>query len=127
MIVRIQGRRALHRTLFSSTPGAATGASDCNPTHLADPTPGPVKRALKELYRSGSGPKRTGAGQPRIVTVVTGGGGTTLAWLLSEPGASSCLLEALVPYDKMSCLDFLGRHGHSADGIGFCSQDMAIR
>ena len=53
--------------------------------------------------------------------------------MLCEPGASSCLLEAAVPYDKESCVRFaVGEHDddHDAraalDQIGFCSEEMAV-
>ena len=46
-------------------------------------------------------------GQPRVVAAITGGGGLFFADLLREPGASSCLLEGVVPYDKHSCLSIL--------------------
>jgi hypothetical protein len=60
-----------------------------------------------------------------VVIVNTGGGGALHKWLLSKPGLSSLLLEAVVPYDKHSCVDFLRVQGRSADGVGFCSEDMA--
>jgi hypothetical protein len=82
-----------------------------------DPTPAPVKAALRALYLSGAppsgGPLDARLGQPRVVAATTGGGGHLLAFFLSEPGASSCLLEAVVPYDKHSCLGFLARGGRS--------------
>ena len=65
---------------------------------VADPTPAPVKAALRELYLAGGEPipggrgKRDVFGQPRVVAVATGGGGHLFAWLLCEPGATSCLL-----------------------------------
>lgn len=90
----------------------------------ADPTPPLVKTALKQLYLNGTGKKKDGIGQTRVVAAVTGGGGHLLAYMLSEPGASSCLLEALVPYDKSSLLSLLARHQRSAPR-GFCSEDMA--
>ena len=95
----------------------------------ADPRPPPVTAALKELFLRGTKRPQL-VGQPRVAAVVTGGGGHFLSWALSEPGASSCLLEALVPYDKNSCLSFLGRHRRAealerGGGVGFCSEDMA--
>ena len=93
----------LNRTgLFRAAPlvRADSTSTTANPTHFPDPTPAPIKTALRQLYRSGTGPKKTAAGQPRVVVITTGGGGHAFAWLLSEPGASSCLLEGLVPYDK---------------------------
>jgi hypothetical protein len=66
-------------------------------------------------------PKGRGFGQPRVVAAVTGGGGHLFAYMLSEPGGSSTLLEGLVPYDKQSCLGLLGSQGRDADGIQFCA------
>jgi hypothetical protein len=56
-----------------------------------------------------------------VVAAVTGGGGHLFAYMLSEPGGSSTLLEGLVPYDKQSCLGLLGSQGRDADGIQFCA------
>ena len=39
---------------------------------------------------------------------VSGAGSQTIAWLLGVPGASRSLLEVLVPYGRVSMLDFLG-------------------
>ena len=87
--------------------------------------PAPAVEAIRALYRRGSGRRKIGPGQPRVVAVVTGGGGSLFSWLLSEPGASSCLLEGLVPYGKDSLNEFLAEHGRSADHVGFCSPEMA--
>ena len=45
---------------------------------------------------------------PQAVVAVAGAGSEALAWLLSVPGASRTLLEALVPYGRNSMIDFLG-------------------
>ena len=90
----------------------------------------PITDALKQLYNSGTDdawPPAAKAGQPQVVVVVTGGGGQLVGAMLSLPGASSCLLEAVCPYSKASCLSFLATHGRSAEGIGFCSEDMALQ
>ena len=87
----------------------------------------PPIAAVRELYRRGSGRRKVGPGQPRVVSCITGGGGQFFSWLLSEPGASSCLLEGRIPYDKASCVEFLSTHGRSADGIGYCSEAMAVQ
>ena len=94
----------------------------------SDTTLPPVKRLLKKLYLSGTSEKGTPRlGQPRVVAAITGGGGLFFADLLREPGASSCFLEGVIPYDKNSCLSFISRHRRLAqlEGIGFCSADMA--
>ena len=66
-------------------------------------------------------------GQPRVVLAITGGGGSIFSDLFGTAGASSCILEAVIPYSKNSCLDFLKRQKRDATGIGFCSEDMAWR
>ena len=45
---------------------------------------------------------------PQAVVALAGAGSEALAWLLSVPGASRTLLEALVPYGRNSMIDFLG-------------------
>ena len=108
----------------------------------------PINAALKQLYLCGTHGtgryKRAKLGQPRVVIAVTGGGGQMMSEMLMQvfaryhvpnlihrlflqPGASSCILEAVVPYSKNSCLDFLARNNQSAEGIGFCSEEMAWR
>lgn len=44
----------------------------------------------------------------RAVIAVTGGGSAALSRLLSEPGASRTVLEALVPYHEYALAEFLG-------------------
>ena len=44
----------------------------------------------------------------RAVIAVAGAGGRALAWLLSVPGASGTVLEAIVPYGRSSLVEFLG-------------------
>ncbi len=62
----------------------------------------------------------------RCVLAVTGGGAGAVAWLLSVPGGSRTVLEAVVPYSEESLCEFLGRRPDS-----FCSgptsRAMAIR
>ncbi|GMH82730.1 hypothetical protein TL16_g09359 [Triparma laevis f. inornata] len=65
--------------------------------------------------------------QPRFTACITGGGGNFFRWMLAKPGASSTLLEGIVPYDKHSCLNFLAANGETSVGIGFCSKEMAVR
>ena len=43
------------------------------------------------------------------VITVTGGGSSALAWLLSVPGASNTVIEAVVPYSAASLAKLLGR------------------
>jgi hypothetical protein len=47
--------------------------------------------------------------QGRSVVVTAGAGTQAVAWLLGVAGASRTLLEALVPYDESSFIDFLGQ------------------
>ena len=62
----------------------------------------------------------------RCVLAVAGGGAGAVASLLSVPGGSRTLLEAVVPYAEESLCEFLGRRPDS-----FCSvptsRAMAIR
>ena len=62
----------------------------------------------------------------RCALAVTGGGAGAVAWLLSVPGGSRTVLEAVVPYAEESLGEFLGRRPDS-----FCSvptsRVMAIR
>ena len=44
----------------------------------------------------------------KVVLAVAGTGSQALAWLLGVPGASRTLLEAVVPYERQSMIDFLG-------------------
>ena len=89
--------------------------------------PAPAAAAIRALYRRGSGRRKTGPGQPRAVVLATGGGGSLFKWMTSEPGATSCLLEARVPYAKESLVALLAEHGRNIDGVGFCSEGMAAR
>ena len=45
----------------------------------------------------------------RAVVAVAGAGSQGIAWLLGVSGASRTLLEVLVPYGRLSMIDFLGR------------------
>jgi hypothetical protein len=55
------------------------------------------------------------------VMAVTGGGAGAIAELLSVPGGSQSLLEAVVPYSEMALSDWLGRRPES-----FCSEETAL-
>ena len=120
---RLFSRRLCSRRLSTSSPPPLPSTLH----HGGDATLSPVKDVLRSLYLSGRGKAR--AGQPRVVAAVTGGGGHIFADFLREPGASSTLLEGLIPYDKESCLSFLGRHGRRnralGEEVGFCSAEMA--
>ena len=52
----------------------------------------------------------------RCVLAVAGGGAGAVGWLLSVPGGSRTVLEAVVPYSEESLYEFLGRRPDS-----FCS------
>jgi nicotinamide mononucleotide (NMN) deamidase PncC len=60
------------------------------------------------------------AGPYRYVVAVTGGGAGAVAALLSVPGASRSVLEALVPYHERALVEFLGRAPDQ-----FCSAETA--
>src|SRR5580698_635841 len=55
-----------------------------------------------------------------LVLALTGGGSQAIAELLTVPGASRCVLEALVPYSELALARFLGGHPDH-----FCSPPAA--
>ena len=57
----------------------------------------------------------------RLVLTVTGGGSRAISDLLSEPGASSTILEATVPYSTGALADWIGREPDC-----FCSRETAL-
>ena len=57
-----------------------------------------VRKVVEEIH----------ATPPQAVVAVAGAGSQALAWLLGVAGASRTLLEALVPYGRLSMIDFLG-------------------
>ena len=52
--------------------------------------------------------ERIHASPKRAVIAPAGAGASALAWLLSVPGASGTVLEAIVPYGRSSMIEFLG-------------------
>jgi hypothetical protein len=80
---------------------------------------------VKALYLQGSGKRRNWSGQKRVCTVVTGGGGRLFGHLLGEPGATTFLLEGVVPYDKHAFLGYLKTQGRELPA-GFCSAASAV-
>ncbi|GAX76497.1 hypothetical protein CEUSTIGMA_g3942.t1 [Chlamydomonas eustigma] len=58
----------------------------------------------------------------KAVIVVTGGAVQASSWLLSVPGASNTVIEALVPYARESLSSFLGHEPEQ-----FCSESTAIQ
>eukprot|EP01052_Picozoa_sp_SAG31_P058212 SAG31_NODE_17659_length_662_cov_1.433393_1_plen_174_part_00 len=79
----------------------AAEAAEAAPA-VASPPPAEVGAVVRELFLAGKGPQKLG--QSRVVAAVTGGGGPFWSFLLGVPGASTCLLEGVVPYDKQSCV-----------------------
>ncbi|KAF3431926.1 hypothetical protein FNV43_RR26662 [Rhamnella rubrinervis] len=61
----------------------------------------------------------------QAVLYLSGGASRTLGWLLSVPGAANTVLEAVIPYSRMSAIQLLGKIPNQ-----FCSQrtseDMAL-
>ncbi|KAK3036702.1 hypothetical protein RJ639_030526 [Escallonia herrerae] len=45
----------------------------------------------------------------QAVLYISGGASQTLGWLISVPGASNTVLEALIPYSRMSMIQLLGK------------------
>ena len=62
------------------------------------------------------------SGSHRAVLAITGGGTTAISQLLSVPGASKTILEAIVPYALVSLADWLGRRSEQA-----CSEKTALK
>jgi hypothetical protein len=58
---------------------------------------------------------------PRVVIVVTGGGSSAISELLSVPGGSRTLLEAVVPYSEEAFAEWLGRSPEH-----FCAEETAL-
>jgi hypothetical protein len=90
-----------------------------------------ITSTLRQIYLHGTHGEgryiKAKLGQPRLVAAITGGGGSLFAKMFGVAGASSTILEAIVPYSKNSCLDVLHRQNQTAEGIGFCSEEMAWR
>ncbi len=61
------------------------------------------------------------AASARLVIAVTGGGSAAISRLLEVPGASSTVLEAVVPYSTAALVDWLGRQPES-----YCSRETAL-
>ena len=57
-----------------------------------------------------------------MVVAVTGGGSLAISDLLTEPGASRSVLEAIVPYGEAALCDFLSHKPEQ-----FCSETTARR
>ncbi|XP_010066685.2 uncharacterized protein LOC104453755 isoform X1 [Eucalyptus grandis] len=56
----------------------------------------------------------------QAVLYLTGGASQALGWLMSVPGASNTVLEAVVPYSRMSIIQLLGKIPAK-----FCSEQVA--
>jgi nicotinamide mononucleotide (NMN) deamidase PncC len=61
------------------------------------------------------------AAAARLVIAVTGGGSAAISQLLEVPGASSTVLDAVVPYSAAAVDDWLGRQPTS-----YCSRETAL-
>ncbi|KDO23366.1 hypothetical protein SPRG_21032 [Saprolegnia parasitica CBS 223.65] len=75
-----------------------------------------VRAALQQIYAS----KRV-----QCVVSVSGGGGSAVGEILGTCGASSTLLEVLVPYHRESMADFLQVPGAELEAFGFSSKNVA--
>lgn len=63
-----------------------------------------LKQAVELIHKSPT----------KIVLYVTGGASHVSSWLLSVPGASGTMLEAVVPYDRLAFVDLIGKEAASA-------------
>ena len=70
--------------------------------------------------------ERLHASETMAVVAVTGAGSRAISWLLSMPGASSTILEVLVPYSTGSLAEFLGYKPQQAVSVQ-TARDMAHR
>src|SRR6516164_6367017 len=61
------------------------------------------------------------AAPQQAVIAVTGGGVSAIAGLLSVPGGSRTVLEAVVPYSALALADWLGKRPQH-----FCSEETAL-
>ena len=68
-------------------------------------------QGITELHQSGH----------HGVIAITGGGSRLISWLLSVPGGSKTVLEAIVPYSQNALRDWIGRSPDQA-----CSQKTAL-
>ena len=62
-----------------------------------------MERLIASIHAKGGG----------LVLVVTGAGGPAVGWLMSVAGCTNVLLEALVPYSKLSLAEFIGKNDKS--------------
>ncbi len=63
------------------------------------------------------------ASDTKLVLATTGGAVQAASWLLSVPGASNTVIEAITPYARESLLSFLG----GPEPEQYCSEGTAIR
>ncbi|OQR94267.1 hypothetical protein ACHHYP_01580 [Achlya hypogyna] len=75
-----------------------------------------VRAALQQVYAS----KRV-----QCVVSLSGGGGSAVGEILGTAGASSTLLEVLVPYHRQSMVDYLHVPAPELEAMGFSSKDVA--
>jgi nicotinamide mononucleotide (NMN) deamidase PncC len=62
----------------------------------------------------------------QCVISLTGGGGSAIGEILGTCGASSTLLEVIVPYARQSLVDFLKIPGHKVDKLGYSSREVSM-
>ncbi|CAL8995028.1 unnamed protein product [Prunus brigantina] len=73
------------------------------------------------------------ASPTQSVLYLSGGASQAVAWLLSIPGASSTVLEAVVPYSRMSMIQLLGKipnqfcSSHTAEEMALLAYNRALK
>ncbi|ONI31495.1 hypothetical protein PRUPE_1G316800 [Prunus persica] len=73
------------------------------------------------------------ASPTQSVLYLSGGASQAVAWLLSVPGASSTVLEAVVPYSRMSMIQLLGKipnqfcSSHTAEEMALLAYNRALK
>src|SRR5215470_16510525 len=80
-------------------------------SYMAPRMEGALQRIIEGIHASGR----------RCVLAITGGGSGAIADLLRVPGGSRVLLEAIVPYEHGTLVDFLGQQPAQA-----CSPETAL-
>lgn len=64
--------------------------------------------------------------KPVLSLAVAGGGMQAIPWLLTVPGASSCILSASVPYARAASDKFMFDNSHATDGPLGCNKESTL-
>ncbi|PKI32703.1 uncharacterized protein LOC116209851 [Punica granatum] len=86
---------------------AATTTAEADEKNMMEPS---IRALVKAIH----------SGPTQVVLYLAGGASQAIGWLLSVPGASNTVLEAVVPYSRMSAIQLLGKVPSQ-----FCSRKTA--